>query len=103
MPAIVDKKRTGKANDRRIKIPNTEHDYIRQRFKNGEAIRAIARDYGVDHRLIQFIIYPERKILNLKLRADRGGSKKYYDKDKWRETHREHRNYKKQLLNNNKI
>jgi len=96
----VDNYRVGKNNDRRIKIPATEHAYIKQRHKQGEAIRAIARGYGVDKRLIQFIIYPERLALNRKLRAIRGGSKIYYNKDKWRETMREHRAYKNKLLKN---
>lgn len=95
--SAVDKIKIGKARDRRIKIPQSEHEYIKQRHKNGEAIRAIARSYGVDKRLIQFIIYPERQILNYQLRLARGGSKKYYNKDKWRETMREHRAYKKTL------
>ena len=94
----IDELRVGKEKDRRIKIQCTEHNYIIYRHNNGEAIRAIARDYGVDKRLIQFIIYPERKELNYKLRLARGGSKIYYNKDKWRETMREHRNYKKSLL-----
>lgn len=94
--------RVGKENDRRIKIPKTEHTYIINRHKQGEAIRAIARDYGVDKRLIQFIIYPERQVLNKLYRARRGGSKIYYNKDKWRETMREHRAYKLKLLKQTK-
>jgi hypothetical protein len=94
----IDSTRVGKEKDRRIKIQASEHKYIISRHKNGEGIRAMAREYGVDKRLIQFIIYPERKALNYKLRLARGGSKQYYNKDKWRETMREHRNYKKSLL-----
>lgn len=94
----IDDMRVGKEKDRRIKIPKTEYTYIIARHKNGEAIRALARDYNVNERLIQFIIYPERKELNYKLRLARGGSKIYYNKDKWRETMRFHRAYKKSLL-----
>ena len=100
MPSPIDKIRVGKERDRRIKIPASEHAYIKQRHDNGEAIRAIARDYGVDHRLIQFIIYPERLAQNYKNRLARGGSKIYYNKNKWRETMREHRAYKKTLYEN---
>jgi len=98
MPSPIDKIKIPVGYDRRIKIPQTEYAYIIQRQKNGEAIRAIARDYGVDHRLIQFIIYPERKAINYANRLARGGSKQYYNKDKWRETMREHRAYKKSLI-----
>ncbi len=83
--------------DRRIKIQKSEHAYIRERHKNGEAIRAIARAYGVDKRLIQFILFPERHKAMYEARLKRGGSKQYYNKDKWRETHKEHRHYKQSI------
>ena len=84
-------------DDRRIKIPKSEHLVIFALHKAGMAIRAIARRYGVDHRLIQFILYPERHALNYAQRLDRGGSKQYYNKDKWRVAMREHRAYRRKL------
>lgn len=93
----VDKLRVGKILDRRIKISKEEHPYIRQRYKDGEGVRLLARVYGVDKRLIQFILHPERQKLNLELRKQRGGSKKYYDKSKWKMVMREHRAYKKTI------
>jgi hypothetical protein len=41
--------------------------------------------------------YPERLEKNLQDRKARGGSKQYYDKIKWRETMKEHRQYKEDL------
>lgn len=99
MPATVDKMRVPIGKDRRVKIPKEEHDYIRARYNRKEVSqRELAREYGVSRRLIQFIIDPLKHELNLKRRQERGGSKKYYDKDKWREIQREHRTYKKSLL-----
>lgn len=94
----LEKARIGKKLDRRIKIPKSEYPVIFALHKNGEFIRAIARRYGVDHRLIQFILFPERHKKNYQNRLDRGGSKQYYDKDKWKITMREHRHYKRSLM-----
>ncbi len=90
----------GKKYDRRIKIPKEDYAYIIQRYKNGEAIRAIARDYEVDKRLIQFIIFPERLELNKRLRKERGGWKKYYSTERRREEMRKFRKHKRELLTN---
>ena len=99
MPYAHIRKKIPPELDRRIKIQKSEHDDIRKRHKEGEAIRAIARAYGVDKRLIQFIIYPERQAINLVNRHKRGGSKQYYNKDKWKETQKEHRHYKQSIKN----
>lgn len=77
--------------DRRVKIPKEDHDYIRERVKRGEGIRALAREYGVDKRLIQFIVDPEKLALNRELRKARGGWKRYYDKDKHTAYMKKHR------------
>lgn len=83
---------------KRVKIPLSDHESIRSRVLSKSAgVREIAREYGVDKRLIQFIVYPERKEKNLKLRAQRGGWKKYYDKDKNTEYMRKHRIHKHEL------
>lgn len=99
----IDDLRTGKENDRRIKIPASEHGYIKRRYQQGESLREIARSYGVDKRLIQFILNPERLKRNRELRKERGGWRQYYNKDKWREEHRKHREYKKRLFEEGKI
>ncbi len=83
---------------KRVKIPLSDHESIRFRVLNNRAgVREIAREYGVDKRLIQFIVWPERKEQNLKRRAERGGWKKYYDKDKNTEYMRRHRIHKHEL------
>ena len=86
--------------DLRIKIPKTEYPAIKSLHTKGIAIREIARSYSVDHRLIQFILFPERHKRNIELRKERGGSKIYYNKDKCREVMRRHRAHKKQVALN---
>lgn len=103
MTMDIDKVKVTNKYDRRIKIDKQEYPKIIRQHTRGKAIRELARKYGVDKRLIQFIIYPERKARSLALRAERGGSKKYYDKDKWRGTMREHRAYKRSLIKKGKI
>lgn len=49
------------AEDSRRKIPTDKHDEIRSLYKNDVPIREIARRFQVDHRLIQFILFPERQ------------------------------------------
>lgn len=91
----------GSKYDRRIKL--TEQD--REDIKNltGMSIRGIARMYGVDKRLIQFILFPERRQKNLLDRKNRGGSKQYYNKEKQREYMRIHRKHKQELYIDGKI
>lgn len=82
----------------RVKIPLSDHESIRSRvLGKTSGVREIAREYGVDKRLIQFIAYPERKAQNLKRREERGGWKKYYDKDKNTEYMRKHRVHKHEV------
>jgi hypothetical protein len=93
------------ALDRRRKIPTAEHDPIRKAWAEGEAIRAIARRYGVDKRLIQFIVHPERLEAQRKRKKAQRYSQKYYHEntkgEKWAETMREHRAYKQMVLKAN--
>lgn len=47
--------------DKRVKIPLSEHEYIRkQHFEKHAGIRELAREYSVDKKLIQLILFPER-------------------------------------------
>ena len=99
----TDKLRITPKFDRRIKIPKSEYPVILKLHKSGCAIRAIARKYSVNKRLIQFILFPERKVKNLQDRIERGGSRQYYDKDKWKIVMQEHRNYRRKLFKEGKL
>lgn len=61
-------------------------------------INQLARMFKVNKRLIQFICYPERAELNKQLREKRGGSKKYYNRDKHTKAMRDHRRHKKDVF-----
>lgn len=102
MPYISEKIRiAGTKNDRRVKL--TEQDKADILELTGMSIRGIARMYGVDKRLVQFILYPERKAKNLLDRKNRGGSMAYYDKDKQKEYMKKHRHYKHELYKKGEI
>lgn len=83
--------------DKRRKIQENEHKDIRKRNKEGEAIRAIARSYGVDKRLIQFIVCPERKERSKELYKERRKDGRYYLKEKATLAIRKHRRYKQSI------
>lgn len=88
-----------KGDDKRVKIPKEDHGYIRERVRRGEGIRALAREYGVDKRTIQFIADPERLKQNRALRKKRGGWKRYYDKEKHRVYMQRHRAHLAGIIN----
>jgi len=83
--------------DRRVKLLPCQKEMVGYWYKQGLAIRAIARMFKVDKRLIQFILFPERQKKNLSDRADRGGSKAYYNREKHTKAMREHRQHKREL------
>lgn len=87
--------------DRRRKLSDKDKEEIKELV--GMSIRGIARMYGVDKRLIQFILYPERHAKNIADRRARGGSMQYYDKEKNTESLRKYRHYKQQLFLEGKI
>jgi len=59
--------------------------------------RKLASKYKVSRRLITFIIDPEKLIQNKKRRAERGGWRVYYDREKQNESTRLYRRYKNEL------
>jgi IS30 family transposase len=85
--------------DRRVKLTTDDKVEIKRLHAEGKSIRGIARQYGVDKKAISYVLFPERIP---QWRANRDW-RKYYDKEKWRETMKEHRAYKKQLLLEGKI
>ena len=85
-----------KSLDRRVKLSDEQREEIKV-LKGKMTQSATAKIYGVSRRLIQFIWFPEQHEENKKRRAERGGSKQYYNKEKHRKDMQEHRAYKKQL------
>ncbi len=90
--------------DRRIKLKPEDKKKIKILYKTGEwSTRKLARKYNVSKRLIQFVLDPAKLEACKARRAERGGSKQYYDKEKWRVTQADHRNYKQKLYLEGKI
>ena len=67
--------------DRRAKLLPCQKEMIFVWYSKGLAIRAIARMFNVDRRLIDFILFPEKLQANKLKRQQNGGSKQYYDKE----------------------
>ncbi len=84
-------------DDRRRKIPTSEYETIRAKYKALKSMRAVARLYNVDKRLIQFIVYPERKEAYQKMRYKQKIWLKYYDRESHTISIRKHRKRKREL------
>jgi transposase-like protein len=86
--------------DRRRKLSDRQKANIIKAYATGNiSTRQLAKKYRVSRRLIQFILDEQKRLDNVQKRRERGNSKIYYNKDKWREAMRDHRRYKRQLLN----
>lgn len=86
--------------DRRVKLTEEDKELIRWLREEEEiSYQKLADQFKVSKRLIIFVCKPETLKRNLDLRKKRGGTMQYYDKDKNRESMKEHRDYKKGLYN----
>ena len=84
--------------DRRIKL--TPEDKVLIKWLRDEeeiSYNKLAIQFKVSKRTIIFICKPETLEACKKARAERGGSKIYYNKEKQSETIKEHRQYKQGL------
>jgi hypothetical protein len=87
--------------DRRIKLIPCKREMIHWWYEHGTSITKIAEIFGVNKRLIQFELFPERKLKNLQDRDKRGGSMIYYKGgSEWADTMQNHRKYKYNTLKN---
>jgi hypothetical protein len=84
---------------RNVKLLDCQRERIfKMHHSENYGINQLARMFKVNKRLIQFICYPERHERNLQLRQARGGSVKYYNRDKHTKATKEHRNHKKEVF-----
>lgn len=83
--------------DRRRKLTEVDKEEIKTWHRQGTSIHEISRVTGVNRRLIQFILFPERHVHNLALRAERGGSRVYYVRKKHTLAMRKHRAHLKEV------
>ena len=86
-----------KSEDLRVRLTPEDKEDIRQMHRDGRGIREMARLYGVDKRLIQFTVFPERLERNKQLRQERGGSTIYYRREKHTAAMRRHRRHKREV------
>jgi hypothetical protein len=99
MTTAIDKLRVPKEKDRRRKLTDEQREEIKKKHESGQGIRALAREYSVDKRLIQFILFPERYEKAKKDFKERRKDGRYKpSKEERRETMRDHRAYKKKLF-----
>lgn len=84
--------------DRRVKLTPDDKELIKWlREEEQTSYQKLANQFKVSKRTIIFICKPETLEACKKKRADRGGSKIYYDKEKHSEAIKEHRQYKQEL------
>ena len=96
------KKEITQFDDRRRKLTDEQREEIKKLYGTISQ-RKLAKMFGVSRRLIIFIGCPEKYKKNLEDRANRGGSKIYYDCDKHTKAIRKHRHHKHNLDKNNKL
>ena len=89
-------------DDKRVKLLDYERREIK-RLYGKVSQRKLAKAYGVSRRLIQFIGDPDKYKQNLLRREERGGSKIYYNREKFTKTQRTHRRYKQELYLKGKL
>jgi hypothetical protein len=84
--------------DKRIKLLPCQRYMVIWWYNSGESINAIAKRFKVNKRLIQFVLFPERREKNLELRDERGGWSQYYDRVANGAAVKKHRDYKKYII-----
>lgn len=97
MPYKHTKLRIKREDDKRVKLSLEDREEIKRQYRIVKSQRKLARAWGVSRRLIQFILDPEKKERDLELRKLSGGSKQYYNKEKWRKQMKKHRRRKQEL------
>lgn len=101
MPSKLDKKAIKDPFlDKRRKLIPCQEEMVKYWFERGNSITSIAKMFKVNKRLIQFLIFPERKVKNIEDRRIRGGSNIYYNKDEHTISMKKHRDYKKEIFKN---
>ncbi len=104
MPMKIDGLHIPKKYDRRIKLTDSDKKEIVEAYATGgTSYNKLAKEFGVSKRTIYWVVNPDKQRENYELRKAKGGSKQYYDKDKWAESMRNHREYKNELLKEGKL
>ena len=100
MPYAHIRKKIPRELDRRIKINDTLRANIKTMYTIDKlSQQAIARQTHISRRMISFILSPEKLAHANALYKQRRKDGRYYDKNKWRKTMKEHRHYKESIKN----
>lgn len=94
--------------DRRVKLTTEDKQNIREQYFNARMDQrptqtALAADYNVSRRLIEFILFPEREARQKEQARIRQKDGRYYDKERGRQNMREYREYKRTLVKEGKL
>ena len=85
--------------DKRVKLTDEQRKEIFEiRERDGTSYGKLALQFRISKRMVIFICKPETLEANKEKRAERGGSKIYYDKEKNNLAQKAHREYKKSLI-----
>jgi transposase len=104
MPYKHTEKLINRKDDRRVKLSPQDRVEIFDLYAAGiSSQRELARVYGVSRRLIQFIVDPAKAEANKQRAKERGGYKRYYDKEKRKVYMKNHRHYKQELYLQGKL
>lgn len=113
MPDIIDTIRINQHGnnerlDRRVKLTESDRQDIRnayfgEHYREQPTMTYLAQKYGVDRRLIQFVLFPEREKRQKELASKRQKEGRYYDKEKRRKYMQNHRDYKRSLVKQGKL
>ena len=100
MPKKVDKIAiNNEALDRRVKLTKEDKELVRWlREEEQISYQKLANRFKVSKRLIIFTCKPETLEVCKKKRAERGGSKIYYNREENTKSMKEHRDYKDKLF-----
>ena len=88
--------------DKRVKLSLEQREEVKELYGKISQ-RKLAKMFNVSRRLIQFIGDPQKKVRDLELRKQRGGSAFYYDSKKGVAYKNKHRKHKKELYLNNEL
>jgi hypothetical protein len=85
--------------DKRTKLLPCQKERILGLYIEGASITALGKMFQVNKRLVQFILFPERRIKNVQDRKERiGNTLEAYGKEYFAEQMKKHRQHKKDLF-----
>ena len=101
MSKIDDMRIAGTQYDRRVKLTDAQRVAIRERYATGEiSTYGLAKEYNVSRRTIDFILHPDRyKQCQAQFKERRKDGRYAPTREERTAIMREHRQYKRALLN----